>query len=192
MAPAYPVTFEADGPASQNRLSVFFRIFLAIPHFILSQQALSPAIFVLSVFAWFTILFTGRVPAKMLHLLAGLLKYQIRMYAYALLVTGAYPPFSLDDEDGYPVRLRIEERPEGRNRLTAFFRVILAIPHFIILFFLAIALFVIVIIVWFAALFTGSVPRGLHGFIAGVLRWSARVSAYTYLLVDEYPPFSLD
>ena len=191
-APVYPVTFDVDGPLPQGRLSVFFRVILAIPHLILSQQALSSALFVLSVFAWFTILFTGRVPASMLRLMAGLLKYETRMYAYLFLLTSAYPPFSLETEETYPARLHVDERPEGRNRLTAFFRIILAIPHFIILLFLGIALFVVVVIAWFAALFTAAVPRGLHGFIAGVVRWGARVSAYTYLVVDEYPPFSLD
>ena len=69
----------------------------------------------------------------------------------------------------------------------------LAIPHYFVLFFLCIAAFVVVIIAWFAILFTGRYPRGLFGFVVGVLRWSIRVSAYAFLLTPtEYPPFSLE
>ncbi|MEE8369417.1 MAG: DUF4389 domain-containing protein [Dehalococcoidia bacterium] len=74
----------------------------------------------------------------------------------------------------------------------AVWKIITSIPHFIILIFLSLAAFVVVVIAWFAILFTGRYPRGLHGFVAGVLRWSLRVQAYIFSLTDEYPPFSLD
>ncbi len=69
----------------------------------------------------------------------------------------------------------------------------LAIPHYIVLFFLYIAAFVLAIIAWFAILFTGRYPRGMFDFIAGVIRWHNRVLGYAFLLVtDRYPPFSLE
>jgi hypothetical protein len=69
---------------------------------------------------------------------------------------------------------------------------LLAIPHYIVLFFLAIAAFVAAIIAWFAILLTGRYPRSLFDFIVGVGRWGLRVDAYAFLLVtDRYPPFSL-
>jgi hypothetical protein len=69
---------------------------------------------------------------------------------------------------------------------------ILAIPHYIVLAFLYIAVFVVVIIAWFAILFTGRYPEGMFDFVVGVIRWSLRVTAYAFLLVtDRYPPFSL-
>jgi len=80
--------------------------------------------------------------------------------------------------------------PQGR--LSVGFRIILAIPQVIVLYFLFIAVFFVVVIGWFAALFTGRLPEWAHSFISGVVRWSTRVGAYLFLLTDRYPPFSLD
>jgi len=105
------------------------------------------------------------------------------------LLTDPYPPFSGDQP--YPVQLGVE--PVTRHsRLTVGFRWFLAIPHFIVLFFLGIAQGVVTIIAWFAILFTGQYPEGMFNFSVGVSRWSARVRGYTLLFVDEYPPFSLE
>ena len=82
--------------------------------------------------------------------------------------------------------------PAGQSRLTIAFRLILIIPHLIALFVVGIAAVVVVIIGWFAALFMGRLPTWAHTFITGFLRWSARVSAYEYLLTGSYPPFSLE
>jgi hypothetical protein len=90
----------------------------------------------------------------------------------------------------YPVRLDIDE-PGERNRLTTFFRWLLVIPHYIALTFVGLAAFFVIVIAWFAVLFTGRWPRGAFGFLVGTLRWGARVSAYQLLLTDRYPPFSL-
>jgi Domain of unknown function (DUF4389) len=81
--------------------------------------------------------------------------------------------------------------PARQNRLTVLVRIVLAIPHLIVLYALGIATEVVVLISWFAALFTGRVPTGLAEFIAGYLRWATRVYTYLYLLTDEYPPFEL-
>jgi hypothetical protein len=78
------------------------------------------------------------------------------------------------------------------NRLLWLVKWILAIPHYIVLFFLSLAFFVVWIISWWAILFTGRYPRGLFGFSIGFMRWGARVIAYTFWLRDEYPPFSFD
>ena len=91
---------------------------------------------------------------------------------------------------GYPVRFDIEY-PEQLSRWLIFVKWLLAIPHFIVLMFLYIAAFVAWFIAWLAVLFTGRFPRGLFDFIVGVVRWNYRVNAYTNLLRDDYPPFSL-
>jgi Domain of unknown function (DUF4389) len=80
----------------------------------------------------------------------------------------------------------------AQNRWTVAFRIILAIPQFIVLYILFIAFFFMMVIGWFAALFTGRLPEWAHTFLGGVIRWSTRVSAYVFLLTDSYPPFSLD
>jgi hypothetical protein len=93
--------------------------------------------------------------------------------------------------DGLPVLLTLSA-DYRRNRLTTFFRAILAIPHFIVLYVLNIVVAVVVFLAWFAALFTGRNPEGLRTFTIGVLRWQARVAAYYCLLTDQYPPFSFE
>jgi hypothetical protein len=90
-----------------------------------------------------------------------------------------------------PVLVSFPE-PAPQARLTVAFRALLAIPHGVVLFVLAIAALVVAIIGWFAALFTGELPQWAHGFLTGFVRWSTRVSAYQYFLTDTYPPFSLD
>ena len=91
---------------------------------------------------------------------------------------------------GYPLRYDVEY-PEELPRWLIFVKWLLAIPHFIVLFFLYIAASVAWVIAWFAILFTKRFPRGLFDFIVGVVRWQYRVNAYTSLMRDEYPPFSL-
>ncbi len=80
---------------------------------------------------------------------------------------------------------------DPRDRLTVFFRILLAIPHLFLLFFIVFAWWITAIVSWFLILFTGEYPGGLYEFGVGTLRWLLRVEAYVLLLVDEYPPFSL-
>jgi hypothetical protein len=81
--------------------------------------------------------------------------------------------------------------PGPRDRLTVALRILLAIPHFIVLFFVVFAWWVTSIVAWVAILLTGAYPQGLYDFGVGALRWLLRVEAYMLLLVDDYPPFSL-
>jgi hypothetical protein len=91
----------------------------------------------------------------------------------------------------YPIKFTAEY-PEKMSRLTTFFRLIMIIPHAVILNFLQIAALVIGIIAWFAILFTGKYPKGMYDFSVGYMRWMTRVTSYEYLLTDKYPPFSMD
>jgi hypothetical protein len=89
----------------------------------------------------------------------------------------------------YPVSFEADY-VEERSRLTTFFRLLLVIPHYIVLAFYGIGAFVAVVVAWFALLFTGRWPQALYDFTAGFLRYATRVHAYTWLLADPYPPFS--
>lgn len=186
----YPAVFEVDSPAPQSRLTVFFRPLLLIPHLIVVYFVLLLAE-ILTFLAWFAILFTGRYPAGFAGLTVGAMRWLARVNGYNYLLTGKYPPFSMDEVADYPVRASVTTALEGRNRLTVFFRPLMLIPHVIVLYIVGIAASVVLLISWVVALFTGSVPAGLHGFLAGVQRWGFRVFAYGFLLTDEYPPFSL-
>jgi hypothetical protein len=90
----------------------------------------------------------------------------------------------------YPLRYDVEY-PERLSRWKIFVKWLLVIPNAIVLYALALVAYVMMVIAWFAILFTGRYPKGLFSFGVGVMRWNLRASAYTYLLRDEYPPFSL-
>ncbi len=186
----YPTELEVDAAAAQGRVGVLFRLVLAIPHLIL-LELLVGALGIVSFLAWFAILFTGRFPQGLHALAVGISRWNARVSAYVGLLTDRYPPFSLEEEAGYPVRLSVEERIEGRNRVTTFFRAILIIPHVIVLSLLGIVVSAAVVAAWVIALLAGRVPDVLHDFLAGYLGWTERVNAYGSLLVDDYPSFRL-
>ncbi len=91
----------------------------------------------------------------------------------------------------YPVRLQIDLSERG-NRLTTLFRLLLGIPHILVLYAIGLAAEILTILLWFVIVITGKRPEGLTGFLVYVLRWCTRVNAYLSLLTDEYPPFSGD
>lgn len=192
MTSGYPFGLEVDAPAAQNRLSVLLRIFYIIPHMIV-LYILGIVAAIIYFISWFAILFTGGYPSGMMNFMLNYLHWSTRANAYLYLLTGQYPPFSMGPDGAYPIRLAAMGQMEGRNRLTTFWpiRSILAIPHIIVLYILSIVAGIVLFISWIVALFTGSVPAGMHNFLAGVLRWNTRVNAYVLLLTDEYPPFSL-
>ena len=105
-----------------------------------------------------------------------------------LLLEDLYPPFG---EGPYPADIAIADPPSARDRLSVGLRLLFALPHIFVLFFVLIAWAFTTIAAWFSILLTGSYPRGLYEFGVGALRWRLRVEAYLLLMVDEYPPFSL-
>lgn len=188
--PAYPIRALFAPPQQQSRLGVFFRILIAIPAFIV-LAFVAFAAGVVTFVAWLIILFTGRFPSGLFHFCVGAHRWSLRVQAYLYLLTDKYPPFSLSDDVNYPARFLAADDTTGRNRLTVFFRLILAIPHAIIVGLLSYAARAVAFVCWLIALFSGSVPEGLHNFLAGYVRWSIRLQAYEGLLTDKYPPFSM-
>jgi hypothetical protein len=191
LSSGFPFQFEADPPQQQNRLSVLLRIIFVIPQLI-ALYILAIGVAVVTLIAWFAILITGSFPAGMHSFSTRALQWQARVLGYMYLLTDKYPPFALGDDTAYPLRFVGSGTTDGRNRLTTFFRVILAIPHLIIVGVIGYVIGVVGFIAWIIALFTGSVPAGLHSFIAGYVRWNTRTAAYLLLLTDEYPPFALN
>lgn len=186
----FPASLDVDPPAGQNRLSVLLRLLFALPSAIgLSIVGLIAG--VITVIAWLVILFTGKYPGGMMNVVQGYVRWAARTYGYLYMLTDKYPPFSLNEDSAYPIRPTVGGETDGRNRLTVFFRYLMAIPHLIVLGILNYAMAVVGFLAWVIALFTGSVPPGLHNFIAGYVRWQMRVQTYILLLTDTYPPFSL-
>ena len=116
------------------------------------------------------------------------MRWRVRALAYLMLLEDAYPPFG---DAAYPASFEVVD-PATRDRVSVAFRIILAIPQFIVLFFILFAWWITAIVAWFAILLSGAYPEGLYTFGVGCLRWMVRVEAYLLLLVDDYPPFSLD
>ena len=109
--------------------------------------------------------------------------------AYMALFVDTYPPFG---DEPYPTAIEVAEPSSERDTISVALRLILALPHLIVLFFLFVAWLVVSIAAWVVILFTGSYPAAIYPFASGVMRWALRVEAYMLLLVDEYPPFSLE
>lgn len=190
MNASYPVQLEVDPAVPQNRLAVLLRLILMIPHIII-WYFLGIVQEVVGLLSWIVIVITGRFPAGLHRFATGLLRWSARLNAYASLLTGVYPPFSIGEEPRYPVRLSVAEQTTGRNRLTALVRIILVLPHVIALAIVGILVTLVEIVAWLVAIVIGRVPDGLHALIAGYNVWGARVNAYFLLLVDDYPPFSM-
>jgi hypothetical protein len=191
----YPATFTFDAPERIANWRPLVQWLLAIPHLAV-LYALGVVSDVLAIISWFAVLFTGRLPAGLASIQAMYLRYTLRTATYFGFLREEYPPFSFTTTDADPsddprVGVDLVSQLEDRNRLTVAFRLILAIPHLIVLALLGIALFVVGVIAFFAVLFTGRWPAGLREFALGVGRWWLRVQAYLVLLTDEYPPFTL-
>lgn len=137
------------------------------------------------------ILFQQKYPRWWFDWNVALTKFMFRVAVYLGLLRDEYP--STDEEQAVHINLKYPDAERDLNRWLPLIKWFLAIPHYIILAFLFIAVIVSVIIAWFAILFTGQYPVVLFNFVTGVLRWSLRVSAYAGLLItDRYPPFSLE
>jgi Domain of unknown function (DUF4389) len=190
LSASYPASLDVDPAAPQGRLGVFFRIILVIPQAIV-LYILGLIAGIITFIAWIAIVITGKYPGGMMSFVQGTLRWGVRVGGYMYLLTDKYPPFAMAEDDTYPVRAHVQGQTDGRNRLTVFFRIIMLIPHAIILGVLGYAIGVVVFIAWVIALVTGSIPGGLHTFISGYLRWYLRYATYALLLTDEYPPFSL-
>lgn len=186
----YPISIEADYPeAGITNWRPLLQGLMAFPHFFVLFFIAIAGYFAL-IGAWFSIVFTGRYPPGIFNFIAGAMRWSTRVSGYTYLMTEQYPPFSLG-EDPYPVRARFQYPENGIARWRPFFQGFLALPHLIVVYFLAIAAYVAFIVAWFSILFTGRYPPGVFNFIVGVMRWQTRVSGYVLLMTEEYPPFEL-
>jgi hypothetical protein len=184
---SYPVSFEADYVQQRNRLTVFFRLILAIPLAIwLYIYAIGATIAV--VVAWITIVITGRYPQGLYGFIAGFTRFVARFTAYAALLADPYPAFGGGDDPAYPVRMGFQPLDEY-SRLKTLFRFLLAIPILIVRYAMNILLEIGAIGAWFVILFTGKMPRGLFDLMVLANSYMARSDAYIFLLTETYPPF---
>jgi len=185
----YPISFEVAYPERLSRGLIFVKWLIALPHYVIIY-ALNIAFEVLSVIAFFAILFTKKYPRGIFDFNVGIRRWQANVGAYVGLLLDEYPPFSFDAGQ-YPLAFSVDY-PEELGRFAPLYKWLLAIPHIIVLAFLMFAVFFTTIVAWFAILFTGRYPESLFRFAVGVQRWNQRVSLYALFMTDEYPPFSLN
>jgi hypothetical protein len=211
-----PVSLNARLDEPLSRWLWLVKWFLAIPHFIV-LGFLWIAFFVVSVIAFFAILFTGTYPRGLFDFNLGVLRWSWRVSYYCSnggLGTDRYPPFSLDEEPDYPARLDVVYPGRLSRGLVLIKWWLLAIPHYIIVGLLLGGggwawsasqgqgarvesygwgvLGLLVLVAGVSLLFTGRYPRALFDLVIGLNRWVYRVIAYAALMTDAYPPFQLD
>jgi len=203
---SYPVSLTIDYPdRNLNRLTSVFRVVLIVPIMFLLVLVSGPnwdsaghtarlpfvAGGIVFIPTLLMLLFRWKYPRWWFDWNLNLTRFGLRVGAYFTLLNDGYP--STDEEQTVHLAMRYPDVTKELKVGLPLVKWFLAIPHYVVLAFLLVGLLGAVIIAWFAILFTGKYPRGLFGFVVGVMRWAVRVSAYAFLLVtDVYPPFSLD
>lgn len=210
--PVYPARLAAQpAPTDVSQGLWLVKWLLVIPHVIV-LAFLWVAFAVLTVVAFFAILFTARYPRAIFDFNLGVLRWTWRVayYSYSALGTDRYPPFTLDEVPDYPARFSVDY-PERLSRGLVLVKWwLLAIPHYIVVGLLVgpqvawedadatryegqIGLIgILVLVAAFVLLFKGTYPRGVYDLVMGLNRWVYRVGAYASLMTDAYPPFRLD
>lgn len=203
----YPLTYSVDYPDRPlNRLSTFFRVFAIIPIAIVldvvsggsntytlnnTTTTIAASGGVLFFGPLLMILFRKKYPRWWFDWNREFLRFANRVGLYLVLASDQYP--STDEQQYLKLEIEYPNAETDLGRGMPLVKWLLAIPHYIVLFFLEIGAFFAVIFAWIAILFTGNYPKSLFDFVVGVARWHNRVAAYAFLLVtDRYPPFSLD
>ncbi len=194
---AYSVSIRGELTNPPARGWWLLKWLLGIPHYIL-LVFLWIAYAVVTVIAFFAILFTGKYPRGLFNFNVGVLRWTWRVcfYSYGALGTDKYPPFSLASDKKYPADLDVIYPEKLSRGLVLVKWWLLAIPHYIVVgFFLGGGrgglIFVLAIFGAIALLFTGKYPKDLFRFVVGLNRWTYRVIAYATLMTDKYPPFRL-
>jgi hypothetical protein len=205
MNESYPLTYSVEYPDRDlDRLTSFFRIFTVIPilivlatvnHYVFGgwgdrATAYAGAGGILFLGPLLMILFRQKYPRWWFDWNRELLRFSLRVHTYLALMSDQYP--STDEQQWVRLEIEYPNVESDLSRGMPLVKWFLAIPHYVVLFFLTVASIVCVIVAWFAIVFTGRYPRGIFTFVEGVLRWGQRVTAYAFLLVtDKYPPFRL-
>jgi len=205
----YPVSLAVDYPdRALNRVTTAFRAFTVIPIWIVLASIVgyrggnyhngsgTTTIIVIGgtglLFAppLLLILFRQKYPRWWFDWNLELLRFVNRVGVYVALLDDRYP--STDEHQSVHLDFDYPDAKEGLNRWLPLVKWFLAIPHYVVLAFLYLGAFFVVIVAWFAILFTGRYPRGMFGYVEGVIRWHNRVVGYAFILVtDAYPPFRL-
>jgi hypothetical protein len=196
----YPATLTIDYPEKANRLTVFFRLIMAIPIMIilglLSYQGFTNDQFpnesywvgILVLPTLLMIVFRRKYPKWWFDWNVQLTKFSFRVVSYLLLLRHEYP--STDEEQAVIVQIQYPNVKEDLNRWFPLIKWLFVFPHIIVLCFIMMGVLLSTILAWIIILISGKYPRKIFEFVVGALRWILRVQAYALLLItDQYPPF---
>lgn len=187
LANDYPAQFDVEYTEARNRVTVLFRLILAIPMLIVMSLATAGSQY-LSFAVALMLLFRKRYPRVWFDWSLYLGQLSNRVGAYLILLVDEYP--STTDPQRVATSATLDEA--SLSRWMPLVKWLLAIPHYILLVLLLVAVGVVLFFAWFIILITGRFPRGMFNFVVGTMRWGWRVNTYVALLsTDRYPPFSL-
>jgi hypothetical protein len=183
--PLHPVHLVGDSDdLRRSRVTVFFRIVLAIPLFV--WYALWAVLaFLAAIVQWFATLVAGTPIAAIHDFHARFVRYGFQFSAFVYLTANPFPGFT-GEAGRYPIDIELPG-PARQNRWTVAFRIILAIPALIFASSISAASLVGAVLMWFYALARGSAPFGLRNLSAYALRYSAQTYAYVFFVTDSYP-----
>ncbi len=188
---SYPVQFSVEFPDRPlERLSSFLRLFTIIPIGIVLGLFEGAAGGLVVGQTLLMILCRRKYPRWWFDWNVALMRLQNRVLAYLFLLRDEYP--STDEEQAVHLDIPYPNVETELNPWLPLVKWLLAIPHYVALFFLYVLLVFVVMAAWFAILFTGRYPRDLFAYVVGTMRWTNRVVAYAFILTtDQYPPFQL-
>jgi Domain of unknown function (DUF4389) len=189
-AAQHPVRLHVTDDLRRTRLTAFFRLLLAVPHFLWAALV---GIFVAlaAIGNWFATLIKGRSPDGLHIFLAGYLRYLTHITAYTLLIADPFPGFFLINmKPDYPIDLEVDP-PVEQNRWAVAFRIILAIPAILVAQILRNLSGLLAVFSWVMAVLTAQVPEGIRNFAVLALRWETQTYAYILLLTPRYPSFDV-
>jgi hypothetical protein len=189
----YPISYEADFNPTPNRWTTFFRLILAIPWFIVA--AFWGILFIFThLIAWVALIILGRYPKWLYDFNSGVVRYGLRVSSWFFLQTDVWPPFGLNDDPSYPIRINVPAEPAAQqSRLKALFRIILALPVLLIVAYAtSYVIQAISLAAWLTIVFRGYLPEWVFNILVECHRFEARVFGYTAFLTDDYPPIGLE
>ena len=179
----HPVRFVVADDLRRSRLTVFFRLVLALPH-LLWATLWAYALALLVPFQWLWALFAGRLEDDVHSLFGRFVRYHVHLHAYLLLLANPWPRFT--GRPGYPVDVELGP-PQRQRRLGVFFRLVLAVPAFVFSSVLLVVLYTLAVLGWFVAIALGRLPEGMGELGAYCLRYQTQTVAYVLLLTPAYP-----
>jgi hypothetical protein len=181
----HPITLHVMDDLRRSRLTVFFRLLLALPH-LLWLYLWAVVAEIVALLNWFVALIIGRPAKPFQRFIAAWLRYATTVIAYLLLIANPFPGFT-GEPGSYPIELEVPTTPEKQNRFKTFFRILLVYPALIVGGITMYIAYFITMLAWWAAMITGRMPRGFRDFGANAIRYLMQVYGYLFLVTGTYP-----